>query len=259
MKSNVQQHRRIASLFLVFSLTPSLFPPALLAQSLRASAAEPTVEIQAEQLASSLDQIKTDLSVLESQGKEAFLDRLFERLEADEGKLKNLLAAKIDQVGARRITMLILGIGSPVLAAMLAAIPEPWQAAVLKAGVNRFVSKSVTSVKGALVEVPVATLTIGLKRMIGLLQSAGANPADMMAGLSMDDRAWWEKFFGNSTIVRNFLITVVALAAIGVAVGLAIAGSTAAPIVAVVGALVSLIALIVTRDGELESELVLVR
>lgn len=257
MKSTVRQNRRVLSLFLVFSLTPSLFPPALLAQSMRDPA--PAVEIQTEQLASSLDQIKTDLNVLETQGKEAFLDRLFERLDADEGKLKNLLAAKIDAVGARRITMLILGIGSPVLAAMLAAIPEPWQAAVLKAGVNRFVHKSLGTVKSALVEVPVSVLTEGLRRTIGLLESAGVNPSDIMAGLSEDDRAWWEKFFGNSTIVRNFLITVISLAAIGVAVGLAIAGSTAAPIVAVVGALVSLIALIITRDNGLQPELVPVK
>lgn len=58
----------------------------------------------------------------------------------------------------------------------------------------------------------------------------------------MTGDSWWEQFFGNSTVVRNFLVVVVTLASIGVPIGLAIAGATTAPVVAVIGALVALIA-----------------
>src|SRR4051812_18993776 len=114
----VQQLRRIAScLVIILGLQASPIPVL----------AAISVPRQERDLATVITDLKEDLSVLETQGKEAYLDRLFERLDRDETRAIDLLIAKIKAVGARRLCQAILAIGSPVLAAMLAVVPESWQ------------------------------------------------------------------------------------------------------------------------------------
>ena len=252
-----RQRTRTLSSALVLTLVTQLSPLPVMAATADLPGPAPVTSLASDHTevaipASVIQRFQRDLDLLEQSGKEAYLDDLFERLDADEARARVLVRQKIDQIGARKLTYLILGIGSPVLAGVIGALPEPWQAAILEAGVMKFVGKVLRSVKSTLVDTPAEVLASGLRTFIdrlGSLRTAGAT-----ARLSGSDQAWWERFFGNSTIVRNFLVTVVALAAIGVAVGLAIAGSTAAPVVAVVGALVSLIALVVSNDGVEEIE-----
>lgn len=237
----VQQLRRIASfLVIILSLQASPIP-------VYAALSQPTE--QTRDVAAVISDLKEDLRVLETQGKEAYLDRLFERLDRDEARAIELLIAKIKAIGARRLCQAILAVGSPVLAAMLAVVPESWQEKLVIAAVTKFIKKAVSQLKKVVTNLPAETIANGLKAIVTLV----GNPSN--AAHAFKGSSWWESFFSNSTAVRNFIITIVALGSIGVAVGLAIAGATAAPIVAVVGALVSLIALIVpASSGGLSEE-----
>lgn len=228
----VQQLRRIAS-FLVIILSLQASPVPVYAALYQPPAKEER------DVAAVVADLKEDLRVLETQGKEAYLDRLFERLDRDEARAIELLIAKIKAIGARRLCQAILMVGSPVLAAMLAVVPESWQEKLVIAAVSKFIRKSVAQLKRVVTDLPAETIARGLKAIVTLV----GDPSN--AAHAFRDSSWWESFFSNSTAVRNFIITIVALGSIGVAVGLAIAGATAAPVVAVVGALVSLIALIV--------------
>lgn len=193
-----------------------------------------------------------DIRVLEREGKEAFLDRLFEKLAADEARACQWIQAKVHEIGARKLCMMVLGLGSPVLAGVLAVIPQSWQEALVVGALSRFVKKTVKQIKSMVAGLPASALAKGLKATRALLGNPAAAASAIRAGghaMAHGD-SWWERFFSNSTAVRNFVITIVALSAIGVAVGLAIAGSTAAPVVAVIGALVGLIALIVPGPGD---------
>ena len=213
-----------------------------------ASTTTPVVEERAKLVAPVITQLKKDLSLLENQGKEAYITNLFNRLDKDEAKAKVLIEDGIERIGARTIWMVIVGWSSPVMTAALAVVPEPWQAAALNYALCRFVRKTIKSMKEAIVRTSATILKKGLSGLVRLLSDEGflaGNPTFTR------DEPWWESFFGNSTVVKNFIITIVALGSIGTAIGLAIAGSTAAPIVAVVGALVGLIAL-VTGDGDEE-------
>lgn len=201
---------------------------------LAAHAAAPGRDLTA--VAARLDE---DIRVLERDGKEAFLDRLFEELATDEARACEWIQAKVHKIGARKLCMMILGLGSPVLAGVLAVLPQSWQEALVVGALSRFVKKAVKQIKGMVAGLPASALAKGLKATRAVL----GNPSAAASAIRGD--TWWERFFSNSTAVRNFVITIVSLSAIGVAVGLAIAGSTAAPVVAVIGALVALIALIV--------------
>lgn len=200
-------------------------------------------------------QIRKDLSLLQSQGKEAYLDELFERLDQDAQRVKDFVQEAIRRIGARRLAMLIVGLASPVLGAVLAVVPEPWQAAALTAALNGFINKAIKQIKEALVPMSPSLLKLGLTKLLALLGNKNVLAGEALKASSTDgELTWWEKFFGNSTIVKNFIVTIVAVGSIGVAIGLAIAGSTAAPIVAVVGALVSLIALLNPSGGQFAPE-----
>ncbi len=225
---------------LVFHLSP---------MAVFASTTNPVVEQRAKALAPVVSQLKNDLKVLETQGKEAYVTNLFNRLDKDEAKAKVMIKDAIERIGARTMWMIIVGWSSPVMSAALAVVPEPWQAAALNYALCRFVRKAIKSMKEAIVRTSATILKKGLAGLVRLLTDnnfLAGNPQ-----FSRDsDEPWWESFFGNSTVVKNFIITIVALGSIGTAIGLAIAGSTAAPIVAVVGALVGLVALIAGGDDE---------
>lgn len=190
------------------------------------------------QLAALGRQIEGDLAVLTAQGKEAFLDRLFARMDADEARAKQYVVDVVKKVGAKPLGMRILGLGSSILANVLSVVPESWQESIVISTLHKFIGKTLRELRGVLAGLSPSALAAGLRSLAKLV----ADPR-FANGQAMTGDTWWEKFFGNSTIVRNFLIVVVTLASIGLAIGLAIAGSTAAPVVAVVGALVALIAL----------------
>jgi hypothetical protein len=221
---------RCTSLILAAVLVLELSPLPVLASARSQSAA--------------VDGLRRDLALLETQGKEAFTDALFERLAADEARAKDAVRLKVRQVGARRVCMLVLAIGSPVLAALVAVIPEPWQEAAVVGILHRFISKALRQVREIVSALPAARIRAALAALADVVSRPGGAASALSAHGDGQGQSWWERFFGNSTMVRNFIVCIVSLAAIGVAVGLAIAGSTAAPIVAVVGALVALIALL---------------
>jgi hypothetical protein len=185
------------------------------------------------------DTVRADLKVLAQQGKEAYLDGLFARLSADETRAKEIVVREVKRIGAKPLGKRILGLGSPVLANVLSVIPESWQEKIVISTLTKFISKALREVR----EIVAGMNATALKRGLELLLKLVTDPR-FAEGQALTGDSWWEKFFGNSTVVRNFLIVVVSLAAIGVAVGLAIAGSTVAPVVAVIGALVALIALL---------------
>jgi hypothetical protein len=230
---------RSLSVFLVLAVFLQATPV------LRASApAAVTRGTLAQQLAELGRQIDGDLAVLTAQGKEAFLDRLFARIDADEARARQVVVDVVKRVGAKPLGMRILGIGSSILASVLSVVPESWQESIVISTLHKFIAKTLREVRGVLAGLSPEALAAGLRGMKKLV----GDPR-FANGQAMTGESWWEKFFGNSTIVRNFLIVVVTLASIGIAVGLAIAGSTTAPIVAVVGALVALIALMNQGTG----------
>ena len=240
-----QLFRSVASVLIIILVTQASPLPALAASANREVATHDlAARIARRDLSATIAEIKADLVRLETQGKEAFLDNLFERLDADEARALGFITAKIHQIGARKLCMAIVAIGSPVLAAVLAVVPESWQEKLVVAALSKFIRKAIREIKTLVAKLPAETLARGLK---AVLVVAG-NPRVAQSALR-GDQTWWERFFSNSTAVRNFVITLVALSSIGVAVGLAIAGATAAPVVAVVGALVALIALIVPGPG----------
>lgn len=183
-------------------------------------------------------QLNRDLKVLRTQGKEAFLDALFGRLTADQQRAHDLVVRAVKTHGPRPLGNKILALGSSILNNVLSVIPESWQESIVINTLDKFVTKVITQAKTALAGQSQAQLDRGLQSMIKLVNDNRFAEGEVLTGES-----WWESFFGNSTVVRNFLIVVVTLASIGVAIGLAIAGATTAPVVAVIGALVALIAL----------------
>ena len=189
-------------------------------------------------LASVAAQLQSDLKLLRTQGKEAFLDALFTRLTADEARAHDLVVRAVKSSGPRPLGNRILALGSTILADVLAVVPESWQESIVINTLDRFVTKVTRQLRGLLSGQSTAELDLGLRSLLRLV-----NDHNFAAGQMVTGDSWWEQFFGNSTVVRNFLIVIVTLASIGVAVGLAIAGSTTAPVVAVIGALVALIAL----------------
>jgi len=236
-------YARFVAVLVVTTLVFHLSPLAVFAQTPVAPAAAE----RAKAVAPVVAQLKNDLSILQSQGREAYISHLFDRLDADEAKGKDMIWAGIERIGARTLWMVIVGWSNPVLTAALAVVPEPWQAAALNYALCRFLHKTIVSMKETIVRTSTELLHKGLAGLVRLLTDD-----NFLAGhpqFARDDDPWWESFFGNSTVVKNFIITIVALGSIGTAIGLAIAGSTAAPIVAVVGALVGLIAL-VTGDKD---------
>jgi hypothetical protein len=191
------------------------------------------------QLATVSSQLRADLKLLDEHGKEAYLDSLFARLDADEARAKDIVARCVHGVGARPLGTSILALGSTILANVLSVVPESWQESIVINTLDKFIAKTLREVRGAISGMSAQALHKGLESILKLV-----NDPRFADGQALTGESWWERFFSNSTIVRNFLVVVVTLASIGVAVGLAIAGSTAAPIVAVIGALVALIALL---------------
>lgn len=189
-------------------------------------------------LAQLATQLHGDLKLLADKGKEAYLDVLFARLAADEVRAREVVARAVKSFGPRPLGSKILGLGCTILANVLSVIPESWQEAIVISTLNTFIARTLTEVRGVLAGQTPAALAQGLKALLRLVSDPRFADGQALTGDS-----WWEDFFGNSTVVRNFLIVIVTLSAVGVAVGLAIAGSTVAPVVAVIGALVALIAL----------------
>lgn len=183
-------------------------------------------------------QLNRDLKLLRTQGKEAFLDAFFGRLTADRQRAHDVVVRAVKTHGPRPLGNKILALGSSILDDVLSVIPESWQESIVINTLDRFVTRVIGQLQSMLAGQSQAQLDRGLQSMIRLV-----NDHRFVDGEAMTGDSWWESFFGNSTVVRNFLIVVVTLASIGVAIGLAIAGATTAPVVAVIGALVALIAL----------------
>jgi hypothetical protein len=240
MKS--RQYLRIVASCLIPVIILSISPlPTYAAQAAQAT---PEVATRAA-VKNAQETVQKDLNLLVQSGKEAYLDNLFERLAADEARAKQIISERVSSAGGRRVGTLILALGSPVLAGVLRAVPESWANAIVTSVLHKFITKTVKSIKGLLSGMSAASLEAGLKAVLRLL----GNPSRAAFALSRAGQSWWERFFSDSKMVRNFLIVVVTLSAIGVAVGLAIAGSTVAPIVAVIGALVALIGLLNGGSG----------
>lgn len=228
---------RFVSCFLVATLILQACPPSLFASTESRGSVAQTVNM-----------IRQDRDTLAQHGKEAYLDRLFGRMDGDVNRIEDQVKACIDRIGARRLCLLTIGLASPILAGVIAVVPEPWQAWAVTKAIMQFVRKVVKEIKELLATVPAATLKKGLDGLLHLLGDKNFL-AGVVPEIPRGETPWWESFFGNNTIVKNFIICVCAVGSIAVGIGLAIAGSTAAPIVAIIGALVSLVALINT-DGD---------
>ena len=233
---------RFVSAFLAVIILLEVSPVAVRAESPATVTPATSRAFVNAQLANLAAQLQGDLKLLNEKGKEAFLDVLFARLDADQARVEQVVVNAVHSTGAKPLGMSILRLGSSVLANVLSVVPESWQESIVISTLHKFIGKTLREVRSSVAGLPRETLAKGLQSLHKLVTDPRfAN------GQAMTGDTWWEKFFGNSTIVKNFLIVVVTLASIGVAVVLAIAGSTAAPIVAVVGALVALIALISTN------------
>jgi hypothetical protein len=225
---------RLISAGTVLCLLLAASPLPVLAETSWASPAENA------RVAPVLETVRRDLATLAASGKEAYLDSLFERLAKDEATVKKAIQETVHKTGARRICMLILGLGSPVLAGVLAVLPRSWQESLVVGCLNRFVAKTVKAMKSLISTMSKSSIETGLRAVERLL----GQPSGAASALRAPGQSRWERFFSDSKTVRNMLIVFVTVSAMGVAIGLAIAGSTAAPVVAVIGALVSLIALL---------------
>lgn len=202
-------------------------------------AAEPPAPRVQGQLAALAAQLRSDIKLLDAQGKEAFVDALFARMQSDEARALQAVTDAVKSTGAKPLGMQILGIGSDVLRNVLSVVPESWQESIVISTLSKFIGKALRQVRTSVAAMSAPALHQGLEALLKLV----TDPR-FASGQALTGDSWWERFFSNSTIVKNFLVVVVTLASIGVAVGLAIAGSTVGPIVAVVGALVALIALL---------------
>lgn len=190
--------------------------------------------------------LEQDLAVLTRQGKEAYLDALFSRLDSDVERAKAGIHEWIHKVGAQKAVSQIRALDSHVLRMQLRPLPDSVADAAVTKVLFGFITKAVRQMKEIISKMSKPALENGLKAILRLVK----NPhASHFALEGESGSSWWERFFGNSTVVRNFLVTIVTLSAIGVAVGLAIAGSSVAPIIGVLGAVVAIIALLNNQAG----------
>lgn len=145
------------------------------------------------------DQVAADRAALARHGKEAYLDRLFARLEAD-------LA-----VARRRL--------------------DPARARTLERGVR--------DTQQRLASMSARDLTDALGELDDWLATREGR-----ASLIRRPRGWVERFFGDTVLVRNFLVSATTLSALGTCAGIAAVTCSATPLVAALGPLIGVIALL---------------
>lgn len=158
-------------------------------------------------ISSALAHVKNDLKVLQKQGREAFVDRLFEGITSDQKKTE----AAVDHQE-----------------------PEPGK---LKATIAKFLK----AIRERIVAMPAEQLKAGLERIITFLEKVlGGSSLEALA----EGEGWFERVFSNTTLVRNLLVTLVVVPSIGVAVVLAVNGAGVAAVATVVTSLIGIIELL---------------
>jgi hypothetical protein len=188
--------------------------------------------------------LRADLVLLERGGKEAYLDGLFARLDADEARVRAAIAAHVKRMGPERFLEQVRGIGSGTAAA-LAALPRPVQERQVVEAVTRLLVRSSRQTREQMSALTREQISAGLRELDAYLARSQARASGLVRR-GRPEPTWAERFFGNTTVVKNFLITVTTLSAVGTSVGIAAVCCSTAPIVPVLGGLIGLVALLNT-------------
>lgn len=156
--------------------------------------------------------VAADRALLAAHGKEAYLDHLFLRMDREVAATRARLERSPGDPDVRAARLRALGRALRDTKAQLAGL-------------------SAADLAAALAE---------LDRWLAL----GRVPADARASSIYRRPGWVERFFDDTTRVRNFLITATTLSALGTGVGIAAVSCSTAPLVPVIGGLIGLVALL---------------
>lgn len=145
------------------------------------------------------DRIIADRNTLATNGKEAFLDQLFTRLELDLARARRRLDAKR----------------------------------------ARSLERGVRDTQARLSAMSARELDQALGELDDWLAQREGH-----ASLLRRPGGWVERFFGDTVLVRNFLVSATTLSALGTCAGIAAVTCSATPLVAALGPLIGVIALL---------------
>ena len=207
-------------------------------------------DVMEERLRSTVTEFKEDLAYLEEHGKEKFNTRMFERLDEEQEHLLQGLEYALTDYGPKKFVEIMLGWSNPVIQDIVQAILSFTMQAVYDA-IEPFIRKAIKRLKEELVRISEYYMKLGLENLIDLLERK-----DILAGeeLHFAEKGFFQDFFSDSTVVKNFLIAAVSVSSIAVAIGISLSTGGVAPIVAVLGGLVSLIALIEGDEKLIENK-----
>ena len=147
------------------------------------------------------------------------------------------LETRLHAVGPARFANELAAL-SPEAARALERAPRPLDERGAAAALERFVTLSTRDAERHLASLSTRELMAGLSEVERWL--SGARPSGVWTGAP----SWIERFFGNTTVVRNFLVTSATLSALGTSLGIAAATCSTAPLVPVLGGLIGLVALL---------------
>ena len=200
-------------------------------------------DLMGEKLKGALSTVKGDLAYLKKHGKEKFNTRIFKRMDANQEHMLKQLKHVLTVYGPKKFVQIMLGWANPAIQQLVESLLSFTMEAVYEA-LEPFIRKGLMRLKEELVRISTYYIKLGLEKIIALLSRA-----DILAdeNLQFTEKGFFEDFFSNSTVVKNFLIAAVSVSAVAVAIGISLSTGGVAPIVAVLGALVSLIGLI---DGK---------
>jgi len=200
---------------------------------------------------SAVSYVESDLTYLKKYGKEKYVTRCFDRMDRDQQVLLKMLHDALVVYGPKKFVQICLGWANPVVQQIVEAILTFTMEAVYEA-MEGLILKGLKRLKEEMVRISQHYMELGLQKLKELLSRD-----DIFAetNLVFDEKGHFEDFFGNSTVVKNFLIVAVSVASVAVAIGISLSTGGVAPIVAVLGALVSLIGLIGSNGKVLDEHL----
>jgi hypothetical protein len=210
-------------------------------------------DVVREKLKGALQTVKGDLAYLKKHGKEKFNTRMFKRMDRDNEHMLKQLKHVLTVYGPKKFVQIMLGWANPAIQQLVQSILTFTMEAVYEA-LEPFIRKGLQRIKEELVRISTYYIELGLKKIIALLSRD-----DILSdeNLQFAEKSHFEDFFSNSTVVKNFLIAIVSVAAVAVGIGISLSTGGVAPIVAVLGGLVSLIGLIDGKELIEDEQLIL--
>ena len=209
-------------------------------------------DVVQEKLRGAITTVKKDLAYLKKHGKEKFNTRIFKRMDKNQAQLLKQLKHVLTVYGPKKFVQIMLGWANPAIQQIVESILTFTMEAVYEA-LEPFIRKGLKRLKEELVRISKYYIELGLKKLLALLSRADILSEE---NLQFTEKGHFEDFFSNSTVVKNFLIAAVSVSAVAVAIGISLSTGGVAPIVAVIGALVSLIGLIDGKELIANEELV---